>query len=170
MNNSSQIEGITLSYCHACRFDLRAASTTAPSSYDQYATVRLRSIGTMLDRENSSTNEENIGHLEVLRHLCTLMTTNYKYIHLREYVSKQLGIEDIPLTPGKVWFEARPIDERHHLIQLALWLFVDLETRLHEAWKARAVRYNLLLKDFSDPPSWYMTIVRKFSNWRDRFG
>jgi hypothetical protein len=129
MANSSRIENIGLSYCHACGFDLRNGPTTAPSNYDQYATVRLRNIGTMLGKENSSDNEEEIGHLEVLRHLCTLMTTNYKYIHLRKYVSERLGIADLSLTPGRVWFEARPIDERHHLIQLALWIPFQSQAR-----------------------------------------
>lgn len=58
--------------------------------------------------------------------------------------------------------------ERHHLMQLAAWLLMDLGGRLEEAWEAGAVRYNVLLKDYADPPRWYVEIVGKFSNWRDR--
>jgi hypothetical protein len=61
----------------------------------------------------------------------------------------------------------RAIQERHHLLQLVGWLNADLEPRLKAAWCAKAVRYNVLLKDFDAPPVHYKLIVEKFSNWRE---
>jgi len=61
------------------------------------------------------------------------------------------------------------IEERHHLIQLVMWLLVEPEMRLGAAWRAGAVRYNLFLKDFDDAPNWYIHIVSKFTDWRQRF-
>jgi hypothetical protein len=39
---------------------------------------------------------------------------------------------------------------------------VDLESRLRGAWKAKAVRYNLMVKDFRDLPEWYSFLVENF--------
>jgi hypothetical protein len=72
-------------------------------------------------------------------------------------------VQDIELTGGYA-FEMRKIQERHHLLQLTCWLLSDLELRLTAAWRAKAVRYNMLLKDFDDPPTYYSLIVEKFSN------
>ena len=37
---------------------------------------------------------------------------------------------------------------------------------LQAAWLAKAVRYNLMLRDFDDPPGWYRPLVGRFSDWR----
>jgi hypothetical protein len=71
-------------------------------------------------------------------------------------------VQDIELTGGYATFEMRKIQERHHLLQLTCWLLSDLELRLTAAWRAKAVRYNMLLKDFDDPPTYYSLIARNF--------
>lgn len=43
---------------------------------------------------------------------------------------------------------------------------INLEPRLRAAWRAKTVRYNLMLKDFPDAPAWYLNIIEGFSNWR----
>lgn len=166
MATSKAIEDLPLSYCFECGFDLRASSVEMPEKYDKAASTLLRALCQLPADEMPAKTE--IGQLEVLRHLCTLMTSRYKHLCLREFVATQLGIPNPPVTPGKVSFEARPIAERHHLLQLSGWLVVDLERRLGEAWRCRAVRYNHLLKDFADRPDWYTKIVAQFANWRDR--
>ena len=70
------------------------------------------------------------------------------------------------ITQGKIPIETRPILERHHIVQLIALLMVDLEPRLRDAWRAKAVRYNHLLKDFDDAPDWYRDVVEGFSDWR----
>jgi len=42
----------------------------------------------------------------------------------------------------------------------------NLAQRLRDAWLAKAVRYNLMLKDFEGAPEWYRLLVMAFSNWR----
>jgi hypothetical protein len=37
---------------------------------------------------------------------------------------------------------------------------VDLQPRLRMAWRAKAVRYNHLSKDFEDAPEWYLKYRR----------
>ena len=43
----------------------------------------------------------------------------------------------------------------------------DIQPRLEAAWLAKAVRYNLMLRDFEEPPGWYRSLVGRFSDWRN---
>jgi hypothetical protein len=42
----------------------------------------------------------------------------------------------------------------------------DLETRLGDAWRHKAIRYNLMLRDFEGAPKWYRKLAGGFSDWR----
>ena len=53
------------------------------------------------------------------------------------------------------------------IIQLAMWLMADPEVRIVEAWRNKAVRYNLLNKDFKPRPQWYRNIVEGCVDWRN---
>jgi hypothetical protein len=167
MTKAKAINDLPLCYCHHCGFDLRASETAAPNQYDRRASSALADLGNALASGNFAAVAE-AGEAGVLHHLCGLLTSRYKHCQLREYVCNQLHVRDIPIRSGKIFFEARPLLERHHLMQLGAWLLMDLGGRLEGAWKAGAVRYNVLLKDYADPPRWYVEIVGKFSNWRDR--
>lgn len=103
-----------------------------------------------------------------MRHLCHLLTARYKHLNLRQFVLDKTGVAEIPLTLGHISFEMRPIEERHHVLQLAAWLLVDLESRLKAAWRTGAVRYSMLTKDFVGSPEWYDRIASEFTDWRDR--
>jgi Zn ribbon nucleic-acid-binding protein len=158
-----------LSYCHVCGYDFRDAPATKPIQYDRDVLTLLFDIGRLFDGQKVFPENWQLAHFEVMRHLCFLMTSRYEHIHLRDFVSKRLGIGNVLLKDGRVPFESRSVHERHCLMQLTCWLLVDLQERLTEAWRAGAVRYNVLLKDFDAPPDFYVRMVREFSNWRDRF-
>jgi hypothetical protein len=95
------------------------------------------------------------------------MIRRHGKLHLREFVLGRLRVSDIPLEGAHFPLELRPIWERHHILQLSWWLIADLEHRLTEAWKTKAVRYNLLYRDFEERPEWYDRIAEKFSDWRN---
>lgn len=158
-----------MAYCHACSFDLRDAPRVEPISYDRQSSALLIEASRMLDATDTSGSDWDLGRYAVMHQLCRLMTARYKHVKLREFVLDQVGFHDIPLTEGHVSFEMRTLEERHHLIQMTAWLLVALESRLTAAWRFGAVRYNMLLKDFFDPPDWYNLIVGEFSSWRKRF-
>lgn len=165
----SQLTEVTpVCCCHECGFDLRQAPTVSVSSYDR------RAFSLLLDANRTihSNSDVDLGwrleHYEVMHQLCRIMTTHYKHVLLRSFILEQIDAQDIPLMKGRISFEMRPIHERHHLTQLTTWLLVDLEARITAAWRARAVRYNILLKDFVSAPEWYREIVGGLSNWRDR--
>ena len=161
----------SMSYCYSCRFDLRDALRVEPISYNKQASEFLMKINCELDIDNALSKKEwDLGRYAVMHQLCRIMVARYQHVHLREFVLDQVGFQDISLTEGYASLEMRPIGERHHLLQLTAWLLTDLESRLTTAWLSRAVRYNVLLKDFTDRPTWYFQIVRNFRNWRVRLG
>jgi hypothetical protein len=163
------IEIAPMSYCYACKFDLRDALTLEPVSYDAQASALLIEANRVLDADYRLGNKWSLGRYAVMHQLCRLMTARYEHVSLREFVLDQLGIQDIPLTGGHISFEMRPIQERHHLNQLVAWLLADLNSRLTVAWRTGAIRYNVLLKDFPNAPTTYRDMVQKFVNWRMRF-
>ncbi|WP_348692712.1 hypothetical protein [Duganella fentianensis] len=157
-----------MSCCHACGLDLRTAPTAVPPTYDVQTTMLLRQASQALAPAREMCSAWNLDSYSVMHQLCRTMTARYEHARLRHFVLDKLGFADIHLTDGHTSFEMRPIEQRHHLMQLCAWLFVDLEPRLCAAWYSGAIRYNLLLKDFRDAPVWYVDIVSKLSNWRDR--
>lgn len=60
------------------------------------------------------------------------------------------------------------IEERHHVLTMALWLMFDLRGRLPLAWQAKAVRYNVLMKDLIRPPRELVSITEEFNRNRQR--
>lgn len=166
--NSGAVEDGTVAYCHACGMDLRTAPILEPIVYDLAVSEFLLSACCTIAPHDAVETEWNLGRYAVMHQLSWIMTARYKHVHLREFVLRQIGTRDISLTQGRVSFEMRSIEERHHLVQLVGWLLVDCESRLDAAWRGGAVRYNVLLKDFTDVPDWYWQIVRKFTNWRNR--
>jgi TniQ len=166
MGQSSSLRIESLATCHQCGFDLRRANTTSIVTYNSQTTAwhRILCIKTLsghLQRDPVSLDAMNVMH-----HVIFMLSSRYSRVRLKEYVCEQLNVADMTLTPGYPSFESRPLAERHHLIQLMAWLMIDLEPRLRVAWRAKAIRYNLMFKDFSDAPDWYLNIVEGFSDWR----
>lgn len=168
MVSPDAIEIAPMSYCHTCKFDLRNAQTLKPISFDTQATAQLIEANRALDANYSEGARWGLGQYAVMHQLCRLMTSRYKHVSLREFVLNEIGFEDMTLAKGHISFEMRSIQERHYLMQLTAWLLVDVELRLKAAWRAHAVRYNVLVKDFIGCPDWYEMIVEKFSDWRRR--
>ncbi|AMP07504.1 TniQ family protein [Collimonas pratensis] len=169
MARPADVELAPLSYCHICGFDLRAAPATEPIAYDVPTAALLLKVSRIVDTGGKPSPEWDLGRYSVMHQLCKLMTSRYQHVSLRQFVLEQIGTQDMPLAEGHISFEMRSIEERHHLAQLTAWLLMDPERRLTAAWRAQAVRYNMLVKDFHQPPIWYNRIVDDFSNWRNRF-
>ncbi|AYQ27484.1 hypothetical protein DT070_05230 [Polaromonas sp. SP1] len=154
--------------CHLCKCDLRNAATLPIISYDAEASESHKRLCQGI--RNSGRAPESMGlildEMRVRHHLCSLLTSRYKTVTLRQYICDQLGVEDICPVPERVAFETRSLVERHHLMQLVVWLELDLESRLRQAWRDKAVRYNHLLKGFKHPPKSYVKVAEIFSDWR----
>ncbi len=102
--------------------------------------------------------------MDVMRHMSVLLTSRFLNLKLHNYVCNMLSAPEMSLARGRVSIETRTLVERHHLMQLIAWLMMDLQPRLRNAWLAKAVRYNHMLKDFERAPSGYLKIVDDFSN------
>lgn len=159
-----------LTQCFNCGFDYRKAQTLAPRFYEASAFNAMNAAVLRLEHRGPRSKPRSVRYYNVLHHLCWLLTSRYRRVTLLDYVRRQIGAPALPIQPSRVPFEARSIQERHHLVQHAFWLLADLEPRLTAAWKARTVTYSALLRDFHDRPSWYDQVVRKFSDWRREFG
>lgn len=158
-----------LSYCHACGFDLSESQTSQPDYYDQGAAKVLTAVCSVCGFNPSpGCTDWNLDHINVLHHLCQILISRYPHVQLRQFILSKLATTDVPITPGRVPIEMRSVHERHHLVQLAAWLFVDIRSRITESWYAGAVRKNVFLKDFNDAPDWYRDIVYALPNWRAR--
>ncbi|WP_153296827.1 hypothetical protein [Xanthomonas oryzae] len=74
-------------------------------------------------------------------------------------MANAIGVESQAIPQERRAFESRPITHRAHIIQLAAWLLADPQVRILAAWRAKAVRYNHLVRDFPSPPVWYRFII-----------
>ncbi len=152
--------------CHACAFALAESPTQAIWGYDRAALEFHLELCRMVTESDASTVDLDV--MRVLHHLVRLMLSRYATLSLREHVCTQLGLPDQLEISAKTHVETMPLNHRHHMVQLAAWLMVDLNERMGVAWRARAIRYNHMRKDFADPPHWYRDVVSRYSNWRRR--
>lgn len=167
VGQSSSLLIESLATCHQCGFDLRRSNTIPIITYDSQTTEWHRILCIKLLSGQLQRDQVTSDILNVMHHLIFMLSSRYSRVRLREYVCEQLNVDVIPLTQGYPSFESRSLVERHHLIQLMAWLMIDLEPRLRASWRAKAVRYNLMFKDFPDAPDWYLNIVKRFSDWRN---
>lgn len=154
--------------CHACNFDLRQAPVEPAIRYEAKSFALMRKMLAALEKPASSAARFNLEFHAALHQLCKLMVSRRRTTRLGEYVAERIGIEDRSPMSGRFAFENRSLLERHYAIHLAMWLMVDLEKRLPEAWQAKAVRYNALLKDFRGAPEWYTSLVIPLNDRRSR--
>lgn len=160
----SQAKGIAC--CWKCEFDFRRAERT-PATFPTNEVAEI--FGSMLSSLQLPTAEVgnfDIGFFAVLHQLCRIVAMRQNQRKLLGYVSDRLGMPAPPILLGRIGVEERRLTERHPLLVGGLWLMADLEDRLRAAWLAKAVRYNLMVKDFHDPPRWYLAVSGQFL-WND---
>lgn len=169
MGRSSNFETTGLTGCHVCEFDLRESPLLPITTYKSEIRRWMIELSKLVTHGAGPKRMHlNVEHLLVMHQLSKLLLSASKYVNLRECLCDYLAVEDKVASRGdRVSIEARDINERHHLMQLIVWLMIDLEPRLRMAWRSKSVRYNHLLKDFHDPPAWFAKIAEEFSNWRD---
>lgn len=145
-----------LCQCNVCDFDLRYAEAKSFAPYEQNIATRLTSLAAYVSGANDSID---IDHMDVLHQLCKVMTGMRGRCRLAAFVADAIGTANFDIPHGHRTFESRPVEQRAHLIQLAVWLLADPRVRLLAAWQARAVRYNYLVRDFPSSPGWYCSIT-----------
>lgn len=156
----SETKGIAC--CWKCEFDFRRAKRMVIV----FPTEDVREIfGCMLGALiGQTTNGEqfDMGFFAVLHQFCRIMGMGQNQGKLLAYVANRIGMPVPPIVQGRISLEERRLAERHPLLLFSLWVMVDLENRLRGAWNAKAVRYNLMVKDLHDPPEWYAALTQHF--------
>jgi len=166
MGKFSRLDAGIITQCHACDFDLRKTKVVEPIIYDESAGLKWLPALHMLEGVGGVDARYNVGFFAVLHQLCKIMVTHYPHEHLQQYVGGKIGAPPIVLRPKHESFEHYSLEERHVVIQLAMWLLADPEQRIMDAWRNKAVRYNVLKKDFQPRPQWYRDIAERCANWR----
>lgn len=152
--------------CWACGADFRTAERKAAIfPTEELRTIFCDLLGS-LDVPGAVTARFDLGFFAVLHQLCRIVGARQNQGKLLRYVVEQTGMSLIPSAPSRVFIEERRREIRHQSLLAGLWLMDSLDQRLQAAWQAKAVRYNLMIKDFHEPPGWYLSLVERFSDWR----
>lgn len=169
MGRSSNFESTGLTGCHECGFDLRESPLLPITTYKGEIRRWMIELSKLVTQGAGPKRLHlNMEHLLVMHQLSKLLLSTSKHVHLHECLCDYLTVDEKTARLGdRISIETRDINERHHLMQLIVWLMIDLEPRLRMAWRSKSLRYNSLLKDFHDPPVWFANIAEGFSNWRD---
>lgn len=152
--------------CPACAADLRLAELRQAYFPNKELHQLFDAMLWSLLGPANQAGRFNLGFFRVLHQMCRILESPQNRGKLATYLGHQLGVS-LNIEYSKRWsFEQHRHEERHLRLLCTLWLMAELEERLGQAWRAKAVRYNLMSKDFGGPPKWYCTLVKKFSNWR----
>lgn len=147
--------------CFSCGFDLRA-SVHSPVCFpsDELHNYYDELLGELVCGDCGKAGY-SVYFFDVLHQLCKVMGTRKNQGKLLGYVLKLLSMSVVEQPTGWTTIEERRRDERFLWLLAALWLTMDLESRLYEAWKAKVVRYSSLNKDFLVGPSWYRSVLQR---------
>jgi len=152
--------------CHACGFDFRQSERVVPVFSSPEIESLFREMLHSLLLPPSKDGRFDLGFFAVLHQMTRIMVMRQNADRLRCHVAGCIGCDAPPMALGRISVEQRTRQERHHLLSLGLWLLGDMGPRLSDAWVAKAVRYNLMLRDFNEGPGWYRPLVARFSDWR----
>lgn len=146
-------------FCYQCQFDLRTASQEPVAIHDDGALHLYVEMLQALERSSHDANQFNLKFHAVLHQLCKVMLSVVNHDQLRQYIANTLDVVIAPILNGKVPFEQRRVFDRYQAVLFALWLLSEPETRIRQVWLAKAVRFNLLLRDFNHAPKWFADLA-----------
>jgi hypothetical protein len=159
-------ESKEIACCWKCEFDFRMAKRVTAVFPTVEAYEIFQSMLRSLKLPTTDAGNFSIEFFAVLHQLCRIMGMEQNRGKLLRYVSDQLRMAVPPIVLRRISFEERRLAERNPLLLCSLWIMIDLENRLRAAWEVKAVRYNLMVKDFHDPPVWYRFLTQNFLRGR----
>ena len=148
--------------CWDCGFDLRSTELVQVQVLDPGSFVLFRALVKGLEEAPAGSLFE-IDSMDLLHQFCKLLVSACPHVRLLDFAVGRVGCSAQAISKGRSPFEERSVEERHFILQLAIWLMADLENRIRDAWECGAIRYNNLLKDLQSPPQKYATIVARFN-------
>ncbi|MFA6062870.1 MAG: TniQ family protein [Gallionella sp.] len=170
MGKFSLVNSGPITLCHVCGFDLRGAQAKPPVIYDESAHQIFLPALRLLEGAADIDPHYDVGFFSVFHQLCKSMLTHYSHVKLRQFVTEKIGAPEIQIGLKHEPIESYSLEDRHVVIQLAMWILADPETRIIDAWHHKAIRYNVLKKDFHLMPEWYQAVVERCADWRGEAG
>lgn len=162
-------KAVSISCCYACGFDFRAAVRVEPVFPSEEVQTMFNDLLKFVQSQERRPESFSLGFLAVLHQFCRIMGMRQNGGRLEKFVAGRLGMQVREIKLGRIPIEHRRIGERHHLLLCALWLMAAPAERIREAWEAKAVRYNQMLKDMDNVPTWFRQLAVGCSNWRRGF-
>lgn len=160
------VEAKPICCCYACGFDFREGERKEPLFADQEGReFPVRILTSIADRD-AADERFDLGFFAVAHQFCHVLGGKLNANRLGRFIIHQLGVELEPWERSRKYFERRRIQERHQMLLCVWWLMQQPEVRIRQAWEAKAVRYNLMLKDIRGCPKWYRELAERCSNWR----
>lgn len=153
--------------CHACGYDFRESERNSVCFPSEELCALFDNMLLSLNNPAGETERFDLGFYAVMHQLCRVMGMRQNGGELQGYVAERLQFSLVPALLERTTVEQRRRNARHHVLLCALWLLEDMQPRLEKAWQAKAIRYNLMIRDFGDPPGWYRALVESFSDWRN---
>lgn len=150
--------------CHACGYDFRETERTPALFPNQELQTYFDSMLLSLCKPADEAEPFDLGFYAVMHQFCRVMGMRQNRGRLEGHIAEQLDMTTMTVPLGRTCIEQRRLPVRHQWLLCALWLMADLRPRLQAAWSAKAVRYNLMLRDFDDPPGWYEDLLMLFSD------
>jgi hypothetical protein len=159
----------SMSICHSCGQDLRVATPLPIPAYNQESYQKTIELLKSLESNHRKNPRFGLSFHAILHQQCRLILSERSAPRYREFIRQQIHCPDMRFLNGRFPFEMRSLIERHHVISMAMWVMSDWRERLAWAWKSKAVRYNVLLKDLDHPPRGYVSFAQHLNrNWTSR--
>lgn len=152
--------------CHACGADHRDAERKAAWFPSDELHLLFDELLLSLRGPAKDEGRFDMGYFAVLHQMCRVIGARPNHGKLLNYLLARVGLPALPPPVGRAMVEGLRRNERHVWLVCALWLLADMKPRLREAWLAKAVRYNLLVKDFELAPRWYRESVKGLATRR----
>lgn len=150
-----------ISLCFNCGVDFRNSQPQPPEEYLSEILEHYRQI--LMEFQSNTASRFDLAFFTTLHQLCKIMVSIENKNKLREHVACSLGILPRKVVARRTPFYWRGLTTRYHVISLALWLMMDPVDRITDAWKAGAIKYSTLVKDFPDAPQWFIAFARKLN-------
>lgn len=153
--------------CHACGCDFRDSTRTEAFLPDGEIQQIFDEMLLSLAEPQEGSGQFDLGFYAVVHQLCRVMISAQNLGKLQAFIADQLELSHLLPQLRRISFEHLRQDDRHQLLLCACWLIANHETRLELAWRAKTVRYNLMLKDMEEAPKWYKSSIERLLQIRD---
>ena len=154
-----------LNICWQCQFDLSKADLQKVDVWDKQVFSDWRNVLLNLSDELIPIGREMRDQLKITHHFMTVLFSPRLAPKLHAYLCAQTGRnhQEIRKNKSRTTWESRNVIDRHYMLELCWWLIGDYPNRLLSAWQDKAIRYNHMLKDFSDCPQNFVRLTKKLN-------